>query len=244
MAPEQLSGQAVDVRADVFSFGVTAWECATGEHPFGTDAAALLQRMAALLEGKTPADLSRKLPIHGLNIILRRCMRGTPADRYPSAEPLLRDLEALVGGRAAPPEPEMETGLWWWQFHQATIAILNAAMPVAGWFVRKWAPRPYGSYVFFAMLALATVSVTFRLHLLFTSRVNRAALGRQRERTFSWIAGVEAMLAIVLLLAAALVAGDYDPMAAALVTLAIVTIASLGVIEPATTAAAGITDQT
>jgi hypothetical protein len=47
----------------------------------------------------------------------------------------------------------------------------------------------------------------------------------------------------VLLIAAALVAGDYDPIAAVLVTLAIVTIASLGVIEPATTAAAGIMER-
>jgi tRNA A-37 threonylcarbamoyl transferase component Bud32 len=243
MAPEQLAGRPVDARADVFAFGVTAWECATGEHPFGTDAAALLQRMTAMLDGRTPADLSRPLPIHGLNIILRRCMRGTPAERYPSGDALLRDLEALAGARVPQAPAEAETGLWWWQFHQAAIAIVTALMPVAGWFVRRWAPRPYGTYVFFALAALATVSVTFRLHLLFTSRVNRAALARQRERTFTSIASVEALLAIVLLIAAALVAGDYDPIAAVLVTLAIVTIASLGVIEPATTAAAGIMER-
>ena len=37
MAPEQLSGGEADARADIFSFGVLAWELATGEHPFGTD---------------------------------------------------------------------------------------------------------------------------------------------------------------------------------------------------------------
>src|SRR6185369_3920719 len=60
MAPEQLSGGEADARADIFSFGVLAWELATGEHPFGTDPAAVLTRMAGLMEGQ--AALSGNAP--------------------------------------------------------------------------------------------------------------------------------------------------------------------------------------
>jgi hypothetical protein len=51
---------------------------------------------------------------------------------------------------------------------------------------------------------------------------------------------VEALLGVLLLAAAAFVAGAHDGLASVLVTLAVATVASLGVIEPATTAAAEI----
>ena len=41
MPPEQLAGQDVDARTDVFAFGVVAWELATGVHPLGASAAEL-----------------------------------------------------------------------------------------------------------------------------------------------------------------------------------------------------------
>ena len=41
MAPEQLRGETLDARADIFAFGVMAYELATGTHPFGE---AILQR--------------------------------------------------------------------------------------------------------------------------------------------------------------------------------------------------------
>ena len=44
MSPEQLRGAEVDARADIFAFGVLAWELATGEHPFETDSASILAR--------------------------------------------------------------------------------------------------------------------------------------------------------------------------------------------------------
>ena len=101
-------------------------------------------------------------------------------------------------------------------------------------------PRPLGSIAFFLILALATISVTLRLNLLFISRVHPTSLAQHRARLYTYIAGAEALLALVMLACAALVAGDYDWLAAVLVTLAVVTVASLGIIEPATTSAAGL----
>jgi hypothetical protein len=243
MAPEQLAASHVDARADIFAFGVVAWELATGEHPFGVSSGELLARMTSLMEGGSAA-LARTLPVEGLDAILRRCLKADPAARYASADVLLPDLRALAtrfSSGAILVRTEAAPGtLWWWQFHQGAVAAVNALMPLGAWFIRPLPPKPIGAIAFFGVLVLAAVSVTLRLNLLFTSRVHPALLRKQRRRTYSWIATAEAALAMWLLGCAAIAAGRNDPLAAILVTLAIVTIASLGLIEPATTQAAGL----
>lgn len=239
MAPEQLGGGEVDARADVFAFGVLAWELATGEHPFGTDPASVLARMTELIEGRT-TGLSRALPLPGLDRIARRCMRANPAERYATADSLLVDLRALdpLGGTPSPP-PHHDT-LWWWQFHQTVAAIVNAGVPAAVWAVRHWLGRPYASTMFLVALTLATISVTLRLHLSFTSRVHPALLIDHRARLFPAVAFADALLAVALLVTAALIAGEHDGIAALFVSVAVVMLASLALIEPTTTRAAGL----
>jgi eukaryotic-like serine/threonine-protein kinase len=257
MAPEQLAGEEVDARADIFAFGVLAWELATGEHPFGADQAALVARMTELLEGRGGV-LSRALPIPGLDRIARRCMRAARADRYPSASLLLTDLRDVADRIARPPgtasrdsgadrfrdsggrAAETANALWWWQFHQRAIAILNLTMPILGWWIRKVAGRPHGSWIFFATLALATLSVTLRLNLSFVSRVQGELLVEQRRRLFPAILTSDVLLAVVLLAAAAIVAGTNDVLAAICLAVALVSLTSLALIEPATTRAAGL----
>jgi hypothetical protein len=203
-------------------------------------------RMADLLDGKTMTPVGPALPLPGLEPILRRSLRRNAAERYRSAEFILPDLQSLrltgATPAVAPEQPaSARTPLWWWQFHQAIIAVVIATMPVAVWFVRE-ADRTTGIRLFLAVLALSTVSVTIRLNLLFTSRVNLPHLRSQRARIYRPMAIVEALLGVLLLIAAAFVAGAYDGLASVLVTLAVATVASLGVIEPATTAAAGVGD--
>ncbi len=242
MSPEQLSGSDVDARADLFAFGVLTWELATGEHPFGTDPASVLARMTELIEGRT-TGLSRALPLPGLDRIARRCMRANPAERYPSAEALLVDLRALdAAGGGATFAPPRHDGFWWWQFHQYAVAIVNAAAPAAIWTVRHGAGSS-GSRLFLAALTLATISVALRLNLAFTSRVHPAMLVEHRARLFPAIAVIDALLALLLFVTAALVGDDHDGVAAIFVALAAVMLASLSLIEPATTRAAGLTPQ-
>lgn len=239
MAPEQFRGGPVDPRADLFAFGILAWELATGEHPFGKDAASVLARMAELMEGGT-AGLSRALPLPGLDRIVRRCMRAAPAERYPSSEALLADLRALDPSSVSARRLTGGDTLWWWQFHQIAIAIVAALMPAAMWMIRKWMTRPYGSTLFLAALTLATIAVTLRLNLFFTSRVHPGMLVEQRNRSFFGIAFADTALAVLLLIAAAMLAGEHDEVAALFLSVAIVVLASLGLIEPATTRAAGL----
>ena len=242
MAPEQLTpGAEIDGRTDIFAFGVIAWELATGEHPFGTDAASVISKMVEMMEGKTPG-LSRALPLPGLDGIARRCMRRTPAERYPSAQALLADLRALEGSRISTPLPPRHDSFWWWQGHQIIVSILNASAPATMWAARNWAGRPVGPMLFLASLALATISVALRLNLFFASRVHPETLMEHRTRVFPAIAVVDTLLAGSLLAdAVALSKNDHDAIAAIFVALAAVMLASLSLIEPATTAAARLT---
>jgi Protein kinase domain len=239
MAPEQLAGAEADARVDVFAFGVLAWELATAEHPFGRDPGSVLARMAELMEGGSPR-LSRALPVPGLDRVVRRCMRAAPAERYPSGTELLTDLRALTSGTGTLPSTSGDLRLWWWKCHQVSVAALNGLMIAALWAIRPWMARPYGSVMFLVTLMLATISVTLRLNLWFTSRVHPETLSGHRARLFPALVGAEALLAIALLTAAALIAGEHDGVAALLVTVGVATFASLALIEPATTKEAGL----
>ncbi|HEY7497900.1 MAG TPA: serine/threonine-protein kinase [Vicinamibacterales bacterium] len=240
MAPEQMSGGDVDARTDLFAFGVLAWELATGEHPFGPNPAVMLARM---MEGR-PASLTRQLSVAGLDAIVRRCLRAAPADRYGSAEALLEDLRRLSpsGAQRVVAEAAVPAGggLWWWQFHQATMTAVDISTPILAALVRGGIGRPYGTWIFFAVLALATAAVTLRLNLLFTARVHPAILPRHRSKLFRWIAPAEFVLALTML-GSAITVNETNPIVAAIqISLAIVMVASLTLIEPATTGGAGL----
>ena len=236
MAPEQLSGGTVDARTDVFAFGIVAAELATGEHPFGPDSAAMLRRMTELMEGKTVSG-SGTWGTPAIEQIARRCLRAAPAERYASGAALVEALEAARHGSVT--ITPVARSLWWWQFHQIAIALLLAAMPAAAWFIRRSIGPPWGSRIFFAALILATISISVRMNLLFTSRVHPGDLEGQRSVVFPWVAWVDGLLA-VLMLGAALVLQDQDALAGFTIALATVNLASVALIEPATTKASGL----
>jgi eukaryotic-like serine/threonine-protein kinase len=243
MAPEQLAGSQVDARADVFAFGVVAWELATGDHPFGSNQAMIMARM---LEAR-PSTLPRQRLTPALDAIVRRCMRVAPEERYQTADALLEDLRRLKtsSGSRRPTQAIVDdaSGLWWWQFHQAIVGAVDASTPILVAMIRQALGPPLKTWLLLAVLALATAAVTLRLNLLFTARVQLALLPDHRSRLFPWIAAAEAGLALLLLVAGVLVSETRQAMAAILVSLAIVMIASLALIEPATTGGAGLERQ-
>ncbi len=111
MSPEQLRGQPVDHRSDIFSFGVLLYEMVTGRRPFrgatGSDVISSILR-------DVPPSLTQVHPglPPRLDRIVARCLAKEPAERYPSARDIRNDLRALraeveagvagVGGSAEP----------------------------------------------------------------------------------------------------------------------------------------------
>jgi protein kinase-like protein len=233
MAPEQLRGDALDARADVFAFGVMAYELATGTHPFGgSDPAALLER---LLSGDPP--LSRAIAPRELDAIVRRCLRGEAASRYRSGTELLEALRHLRDDPVVvAPAPRHARPGWWWKFHQLAVAMLSAISVAVTGVHRHWID-PYGSAAFLAVLVLATITVTLRVHMWFVAQVDPGGLRSHRHRVLRWVVIGEAALVATLVAIGATLAGPHDGTAAYLIATALLLLLSLIVIEPATTRA-------
>ena len=98
MAPEQVEGQRVDLRADVFSFGVLAYELFVGRVPFkGRN---LPETMKNVLEAKPPAIAPADVqPFPGLVDVIHKCLRRTPEERFQSFDEILRALSSLAKDR-------------------------------------------------------------------------------------------------------------------------------------------------
>jgi eukaryotic-like serine/threonine-protein kinase len=96
MAPEQVRGEPVDYRADIFSFGAVLYEMLCGKRAFTGDTS--VEIMTAILKTE-PADIdlqSTKIP-PALDRIVRHCLEKDAADRFQSVRDLTFALGALSG---------------------------------------------------------------------------------------------------------------------------------------------------
>ena len=105
MAPEQLNGGVVDVRADVFAFGALIYEYICGVHPFA--AATPLATVARVLESDA-RPLAHQCPHAPIAVLdcVERCLRKAPDQRFRSGADLVLALDRAdepVGRRAGAP---------------------------------------------------------------------------------------------------------------------------------------------
>src|SRR5258708_15132774 len=94
MSPEQLLGQRVDRRCDIFSFGVVLCEMLTGSCPFVNDNR--IDTMHAILHKppKLPDTSKAELPFD-LQRILTKALQKVPKDRYQTVGELVADLKVI-----------------------------------------------------------------------------------------------------------------------------------------------------
>jgi serine/threonine protein kinase len=134
MAPEQLEGQPVDARTDVFAFGSLLFEMATGRRAFhGTSTAGVV---AAIMAEPRPraADIDPSLP-RTLDRLISTCVALKPEDRYQNVRDLLRELrwcEKDLSETASPSIPPRRSTSW--LVHGAWAAALLVAVATALWF--------------------------------------------------------------------------------------------------------------
>ena len=101
MSPEQLTGEAVDGRSDLYSCGVILYQLLTGERPFSGPPAALIHKVL----NENPAPVSQRVPTlsPALDVVVQTAMAKQAAQRYPDARAFAAALRTALD--APPPRP-------------------------------------------------------------------------------------------------------------------------------------------
>ena len=160
MAPEQIRGEPVDPRTDIFSFGILLYELATGNRPFpgrtfGDTCSAILRDAPPPLantRSDLPGDLER---------IIGRCLQKNPRERFQTMLDVANELRSIQRSleRATPPVPRPGR-LRRFRVLMATaaVAILIVALVAIGVVLRgRRAPGP-GAIRSLAVLPLENLS--------------------------------------------------------------------------------------
>jgi len=161
MSPEQVRGEDLDNRSDLFSFGLVLYEMATGQMAFpgatlGTILEAILNRAPA-----APPSLNSKVPVQ-LETIINKAIEKDRKLRYQSAAEIRTELQRMkremvsglgyetpmasrgTGIAVGPPTERVRPGYWKWGGALVALALIAAG----GVFVRQrflvHAPRKQG----------------------------------------------------------------------------------------------------
>ena len=98
MSPEQLRGERPDGRTDIWSFGCTLFEMATGRRPFAGEQGRTVANEILNDTPPHPASLRTDIPA-GLAAVVLKCLRKNAAERYPDFESVLAALGGLGARR-------------------------------------------------------------------------------------------------------------------------------------------------
>jgi eukaryotic-like serine/threonine-protein kinase len=116
MSPEQIRGEQLDARTDLFSFGLVLYEMATGERAIKGDTGTELHQAVLAQSPVPPRELNPAVPAR-LQSIIQKCIEKDRQERYASASDLRSELLKLK--REAESRP-----LRWWAV-AAGLAILG-----------------------------------------------------------------------------------------------------------------------
>ena len=143
MSPEQASGQPLDARSDIFSFGAVLYELLAGQRPF--EGATDLEVLKTIVH-TAPAPLPRTVPDE-LRTVIDKALEKDPAERYQHMQDFVVDLRRVVrkssssSQLAASPEAAPTARRWGW-IGAAALALLAIALAVPATLYFMRAPAP------------------------------------------------------------------------------------------------------
>ena len=153
MSPEQMRGDTVDTRSDVFTLGIIAYEMISGQHPFNLDRVPVTS-MSETLHQAIPKPLGSiaRATRGGLDAIIAKAIAIDPRDRYQSAAVLADELKRLQNGMP-----------------------ISVGSPSAIETLGRWGRKhPFLAKSFFA--TAVTIAISFSAVGLYQSQVRRAEM--------------------------------------------------------------------
>lgn len=108
MAPEQIKGNPVDGRTDIFSLGICLYECLTRRKPFGGDSLTSISYKIVHEPFPPLHEINPQIP-EGYEEVVALCLAKDPAKRYQRGKDLATALRSVLRGeRPAKSEPMLE----------------------------------------------------------------------------------------------------------------------------------------
>ncbi len=102
MAPEQVRGDSVDARTDIYALGVVVYHLVTGQYPFRAETMTDIERQH--LEAPPPRP-SQAAPVSpALDTVVLRCMEKQAERRYPTTKAFIEALREAAGSKNASAE--------------------------------------------------------------------------------------------------------------------------------------------
>jgi serine/threonine protein kinase len=129
MSPEQLRGENLDTRSDIYAFGVVLYEIATGQRLYSSSLHARLVDEILNRPASPPSSINGKLSAKADDIILK-CLAKDPEDRYQTAKEIAVDLRHLsaqaTSGTVSAGTSSVRTGrkAWKWLLAAFTATLL------------------------------------------------------------------------------------------------------------------------
>lgn len=102
MSVEQINGQELDARSDIYSLGCVLYECLTGVPPFSgaTDVATLMMHLSETPPSLSDASGGKDFPVQ-VSQLVKKMLARQAEDRYANMEALLADLDKFRGAPVA-----------------------------------------------------------------------------------------------------------------------------------------------
>jgi len=129
MSPEQIRGQPVDARSDIFSCGAVLYEMVTGQPPFSGETIERIREAILSKEPASPRKLNPRLPV-GLEGVVLKALEKERSARYQSASDLLHDLNEFQRAK-------QRRKVWMTSAAVAVFTLLVGIVGVVGIFLSK-----------------------------------------------------------------------------------------------------------
>ena len=156
MAPEQLRGDRVDTRSDIWAVGAVLYESATGSRPFPETHMTRLIDSILHDQPQPPSNVTRQISPVLENVILK-CLEKDAENRYQSVRELLIDLRRLSTGMSSNVIPVRRKSEWRWAVVLAGVIAMMLAVVLIGW-RQGWFPGTTAQVESVAVLPLVNLS--------------------------------------------------------------------------------------